>query len=117
MAHRTPHSSYQKLTSRLNLYPQGATPSGLLYRILSLLFSEQEAELVAALPIKPFTAEQAAKNWRVSLAEAKKALESLTDMRTREGSELAVNINECLDSLITITKTVDGKFYRLLSHQ
>ncbi len=78
MAHRTPRSSYQKLTSRLNLYPQGATPSGLLYRILSLLFSEQEAELVAALPIKPFTAEQAAKNWRVSLAEAKKALESLS---------------------------------------
>ncbi len=43
------------------------------------------------------------------LSALEKALESLTDMRTREGAELAVNINECLDSLIEITKTVDVK--------
>jgi NAD-dependent dihydropyrimidine dehydrogenase PreA subunit len=77
MAHRTPRSSYQKLSDRLNLYTQGAPPSKLLYHILSLLFSAQEAELVAALPIRPFTAEKAAKNWRVPLAEAEKTLHSL----------------------------------------
>ena len=35
---------------RLNRFPQGAPPSELLYRILELLFSEREAELVAQLP-------------------------------------------------------------------
>jgi len=77
VAHRTPRSSYQKLTDRLNLYTQGAPPSKLLYRILSLLFSAQEAELVAVLPIRPFTADKAAKNWRVSLAEAEETLQHL----------------------------------------
>lgn len=77
MAHRAPRSSYQRLTGRLNLSPQGAPPSELLYRILALLFSEREAELVAALPLKPFTAEKAAKNWRVSLPEAEETLQRL----------------------------------------
>ncbi len=77
MAHRTPRSSYQTLTNRLNLYTQGAPPSELLYRILALLFTEKEAELVAGLPVKPFTSEQAAKNWRVSKDEAEKTLQRL----------------------------------------
>lgn len=77
MAHRTPRSNYQKLTNRLNLFTQGAPPSELLYRILSLLFTEDEAGLVAALPIKPFTADQAARNWKVSKIEAEKTLQRL----------------------------------------
>ena len=77
MAHRTPRSSYRQLTDRLNLYTQGAPPSKLLYHILSLLFSAQEAELVATLPIRPFTVEKAAKNWRVPLAEAEETLQRL----------------------------------------
>lgn len=77
MAHRTPRSSYEKLTGRLNLFTQGAPPAELLYRILALLFTEQEAELVASLPIRPFTAEKAATNWRVSLAEAEQTLQRL----------------------------------------
>ncbi|MEJ2520310.1 MAG: 4Fe-4S binding protein, partial [Desulfuromonadales bacterium] len=93
MAHRTPRSSYRKLTDRLNRFSQGAPPSALLYRILALLFNEREAELVAALPIKPFTARQAAKNWRVSLAEAEETLQQLAarallvDMDTGRGTE------------------------------
>ena len=77
MAHRTPRSSYERLTNRLNLFPQGAPASDLLYQILALLFSTEEAELVAALPIKPFTAELAARNWKVSVAEAEKTLQRL----------------------------------------
>ena len=56
MAHHTLRASYQKLTDRLNLCPQGAPPSELLYHILSLLFSKEEAELVPApkaLPNNP----------------------------------------------------------------
>ena len=77
MAHRTPRSSYAKLTNRLNLFSQGAPPSDLLFRILALLFSAEEAELVAGLPLRPFTAERAARNWRVSVAEAERTLQKL----------------------------------------
>ena len=77
MAHHTSRASYQKLSNRLNLSPQGAPPSELLYRIIDLLFSTEEAELVAALPIKPFTASQAAKNWKVTEVAAEKSLQRL----------------------------------------
>ncbi|TNF48581.1 MAG: 4Fe-4S dicluster domain-containing protein [Deltaproteobacteria bacterium] len=77
MAHHTSRASYQKLSNRLNLSPQGAPPSELLYHILDLLFSTEEAELVAALPLKPFTASQAAKNWKVTEAAAEKTLQRL----------------------------------------
>lgn len=93
MAHRTPRANYQRLVTRLNLFPQGATPSELLYQILSLLFSADEAELVAALPIRPFTAEQAAKNWQVPVAEAERTLQRLAgrallvDIRGKDKTE------------------------------
>jgi len=51
MAHNTLKSSYTRLTDRLNLAPQGAPPSDLLYKILAILFSEREAELVSTMPI------------------------------------------------------------------
>ena len=60
MAHLTPKKAYRDLTHRLNRFPQGAPPSQLLYKILEMLFSEREASLVARLPIRPFTAEEAA---------------------------------------------------------
>ena len=93
MAHRTPRSSYERLSTRLNLFPQGAAPSDLLYKILALLFSTAEAELVAALPIKPFTAELAARNWKVSVVEAEKILQRLAgrallvDIRGKDKTE------------------------------
>ncbi|GAK61451.1 4Fe-4S ferredoxin iron-sulfur binding domain protein [Candidatus Vecturithrix granuli] len=77
MAHHTIKSSYAKLVARLNQFPQGATPSDLLYKILAMLFSEQEAELVAALPIKSFTAETASKRWKHDLATTQKMLDEL----------------------------------------
>jgi hypothetical protein len=43
MAHRTSRSSYRDLTERLNRFPQGAPPSELLYQILTMLFSAEEA--------------------------------------------------------------------------
>ena len=77
MAHLTARSGYRHLVDRLNQFPQGATPSDLLYRILGLLFSEREAELVAQLPIRPFTAERATRAWKLPLAEAQKVLDTL----------------------------------------
>jgi ferredoxin len=48
-----------------------------LFRILNILFNEQEAGLVAQLPIKPFTAEKAASIWKLPLADARKHLDEL----------------------------------------
>jgi hypothetical protein len=60
MAHHGSRSVYDRLTERLNRFPQGAPPSESLFRILKILFSEREAALVSTLPIRPFTAARAA---------------------------------------------------------
>jgi ferredoxin len=78
MAHATSRSGYAELIERLNRFPQGAPPSELLNRILALLFSEREASLVALLPIKPFTAESAARAWKMKPGEARKILDALS---------------------------------------
>ena len=77
MAHLTARAAYHHLADRLNRFPQGAAPTELLYRILAMLFSEREAELASLLPIKPFTARQAARIWKLSEAEARSALDEL----------------------------------------
>ena len=79
MAHHTARSAYQRLTDRLNRFPQGAPPSELLHRILQLLFSEREADLVSQLPIKPFSAATASRIWQVPLAAARSQLDALAD--------------------------------------
>jgi Fe-S-cluster-containing hydrogenase component 2 len=77
MSHVATQSAYSRLVDRLNRFPQGAPPSELLFRILQMLFSEQEAGLVAQLPIRPFTPSAAAKIWKKSEAEAHKILNAL----------------------------------------
>src|SRR5512146_2240504 len=75
MAHHVAKSGYAELVDRLNRFPQGAPPSDLLFAILKMLFSEREAELVSLLPVRPFTAETAARLWKMPPAEAQKALD------------------------------------------
>ncbi len=77
MSHHSAKLAYYKLQERLNRFPQGAPPSQTLYRILELLFSKREAELVSKLPIKPFSAKDAARIWKLSESEARKVLEEL----------------------------------------
>jgi len=77
MGHSTQQFAYRRLTERLNRYPQGAPPSKLLTKILMVLFEEKEAERVALLPIKPFTARKAAQIWKVSENESRRFLEGL----------------------------------------
>lgn len=77
MSHIVGKSAYKSLEERLNRFPQGAPPSEVLYRILEMLFSEEEARLVAQLPIAAFSVKKAATIWGVSYAEALKILEKL----------------------------------------
>ena len=41
MAHATLKTSYQRLSDRLNRFPQGAPPTELLFRILETLFTPE----------------------------------------------------------------------------
>jgi ferredoxin len=95
VAHLAVRSGYQKLADRLNRFPLGAPPSERLFKILGILFSPREAELVARLPIRPFRAAQAARAWGVPLAEARSVLEGLASRAIlldveREGEPLYV---------------------------
>jgi ferredoxin len=77
MAHLTVRNAYTQLVDRLNRFPQGAPPSEVLFKILHLLFREEEAKLVALLPIKPFKAADAARTWKKTESEARKILDTL----------------------------------------
>ena len=72
-------NSYNSLVQRLNIFPQGAPPSELLFKILKVLFSEREAKLVSLLPIKSFTDKKAAAIWKLNLTDAKVILNDLAD--------------------------------------
>jgi len=77
MAHNTIKSSYSNLADRLNRFPQGAPPSELLFNILKLLFSEEEANLVSLMPIKPFTTKKASRIWKMDMVSTQKVLDEL----------------------------------------
>ncbi len=79
MAHHTLKNGYSHLAEHINLMPQGAPVEDLLYKILAVLFSEKEADRIALLPLRPFTAAAAAKNWKTTEDEARTALEALAD--------------------------------------
>ncbi|MBR4423965.1 MAG: (Fe-S)-binding protein, partial [Mailhella sp.] len=63
-------SAWGRMVERLNRFPQGAPESATLYSILKMLFTEKEAGLVAQMPIRPFTAADAAKRWGMKESEA-----------------------------------------------
>lgn len=104
MAHATLKSGYERLVDRLNRFPQGAPPSDTLYQILSMLFSEREAGLVALLPIKPFDARTAARAWKMELAEARKVLETLASRA------ILVDVEHNGESVYTLPPPMAGFF-------
>lgn len=79
MAHLTARNGFRELAERLNRFPQGAPLSENLFKILSVLMSEEDARHLAQIPIKPFTAKQAAEIWKISETEARKKLDSYAD--------------------------------------
>lgn len=79
MGHHTSKNAYKSLTDRLNWFTQGATESETLYKILQVLFTENEAKWVSMLPIRPFTLKRAARIWNTSEAKAEKLLDHLCE--------------------------------------
>ena len=94
MAHHHLKSGFDRLTDRINLFPQGAPPSELLQRILGVLMNEGEAELVSLLPVRPFQAQAAERAWRKDAAETVRILQDLAsraillDMEQPDGTVL-----------------------------
>ncbi len=104
MAHNTIKSAYSQLVERLNYFPQGAPPSELLNKILRVLFSEKEAELVSLIPIKPFTAEKASSIWKMDPVNTQKVLDELA------GRALLVDIEVNGKSTYTLPPPMAGFF-------
>ena len=104
MAHATLRTSYSDLADRLNRFPQGAPPSDLLFEILAMLFSEEEAGLVSLMPIKPFTAEKASRIWKKTLAETRNILDDLA------GRGILVDIDHGGGSVYALPPPMAGFF-------
>ena len=104
MAHNTIKSGYSRLAERLNRYPQGAPPSDLLFKILKMLFSEKEADLVSLMPIKPFTAKKASYIWKMDLISTQKVLDELS------GRAILVDIEQNGESVYTLPPPMVGFF-------
>lgn len=104
MSHITLKSGYAELVDRLNRFPQGAPPSDSLYKILQILFSEKEAQLVALLPIKPFTAKQASKVWHLDVAASRKILDELA------GRAILVDVERNGEMIYTLPPPMAGFF-------
>ncbi|MCK8058936.1 MULTISPECIES: 4Fe-4S binding protein [unclassified Fusibacter] len=79
MAHLTGRTGYKELIDRYNRFPQGAPEAEVLYEILKVMFTHEEASLVSLLPIKPFSVKNAAKIWKMTEEETFKILEGLAE--------------------------------------
>ncbi len=77
MGHLTTKDAYKNLEERINWFTQGAPPSDTLYKILQVLYTEKEAQLVSKLPVRPFTLKRAARVWNTTEAKAEKFLDHL----------------------------------------
>jgi Pyruvate/2-oxoacid:ferredoxin oxidoreductase delta subunit len=126
MAHTISQSAYNRLTERLNRFPQGAAPAELLTRILMVLFDRREAELVSLLPIKPFTALKAARVWRMPEGDARRILNRLAEKALLVDFEVDAEMRYVLPppmagffefSMMRIRKDIDQKLLAELFYQ
>ena len=79
MGHLTSKDAYKNLEQRINLFAQGAAPTETLYKILQVLYTEDQARHVAMLPIRPFNLKKAAKVWNCSELQAENLLNQLCE--------------------------------------
>ena len=78
-SHNTARESYRQLSDRLNLFPQGAPPTELLFRILEVLFTPGGGRAGGAAADPALHGAAAAAVWGKPEAEARSILEGLAD--------------------------------------
>lgn len=71
--------SYKDLQKRLDRHAQGAPESETLYKILEILFTEEEAKYVSKLPIRFFTIEEASFRLKKDYSITEKILDTLAE--------------------------------------
>ena len=79
MGHVTTKEAYKTLEERINWFTQGAPASPTLYKILEVLYTEEQARSIALLPVRPFTVKRAAKIWGLSEAQTEDKLIKLCE--------------------------------------
>lgn len=79
MGHHNHHKAHRTLQARLDQHPSGFpdTPEGM--RILRLLFSEEEAEVVARMPFRPTSAGRIAARLGRPTAPVRRLLDQMAD--------------------------------------
>ena len=87
MGHLTTKDAYKSLEERINWFTQGAPASETLYKILQVLYTEEEAKWVALLPVRPFTIKRAARVWGTTEAKVEKVLDHLCEKALLVDSE------------------------------
>ena len=126
MAHHTGTSVYKRFSRRINKFPQGAPPSESWNKILKILFSEKEAELLSLVPLKPFSLKQAAAIWKMSETETLNILDALADRGNILDLESNGETTYLLPppmagflefSLMRVRKDIDQKVLAVLIHQ
>ena len=103
MGHTT-KKSYLNLQQRLDKSTQGAPSSEALFKILEILFSEQEAKLVSVLPLNLFTAKKASKLWKKDIKEAQEILDELA------GKGLLMDLDNKGQQVYVLAPTMAGFF-------
>lgn len=104
MAHLTGRTGYKELIDRYNKFPQGAPESETLYKILMVMFTQEEASLVSLLPIKPFGVKDAAKIWKKSQEETFDILDGLAQ------KALLLDMNDSNDQKYVVPPPMIGFF-------
>lgn len=104
MAHLTGRTGYKNLIDRYNKFPQGAPESEVLYEILTVMFTHEEASLVSLLPIKPFTVKSAAKIWKKSEEESLRILDGLAE------KALLLDMNDKVEQKYVVPPPMIGFF-------
>ena len=126
MAHITAKEEYRSLVERINLFSQGAPAHKLLFQILEILFSRKEAAFVSQMPIKPFTASDAARLSGLPEAEVRKLLDELSSRAVLVDTEVEGQMRYFLPppmagffefSLMRVRTDIDQKLLSELFHQ
>lgn len=103
MGHKT-SKSFISLQERLDKSPQGAPATETLFKILEVLFTEEEAKLVSVLPIRMFTLKRASEIWKKPVSEAREILDDLA------GKGLMVDMADGDSKRYVLAPTMAGFF-------
>lgn len=103
MGHLT-SKNYLSLQQRLERSTQGAPASEALFKILEILFSEQEAALASVLPLNVFSLHKAVKIWQIDSNQARVILDGLAE------KGLLLDIAKGEDQFYVLAPTMAGFF-------